>query len=44
MRRKPYYSIRSGGRDNDEQGMDIGELTCAIISVYSQFDTQHYFQ
>ena len=24
--------------------MDIGELTCAIISIYSQFNTQHYFQ
>jgi hypothetical protein len=44
MRRRPYYSIRSGSRDNNEPGMDIGELTWAIISVYSQFDTQHYFQ
>jgi hypothetical protein len=44
MRRRPYYSIRSGGRDNNEPGMDIGEITWAIISVYSQFDTQHYFQ
>ena len=44
MRRKPYYSVRTGTHGYHESCMDLGELTGAIISVYSQFNTQHYFQ
>jgi hypothetical protein len=44
MRRNPYYSARTGDQDNDDPPLNLGELTYAIISIYSQFATQCYFQ
>jgi len=44
MRSKPYYSVRTRDQANDDPPLNLGELTYAIISIYSQFDSQCYFQ
>lgn len=44
MRRKAYYSARSRGPNDEPSRMELHDLRRAIISVYSQFDAQHYLQ
>lgn len=44
MRRKAYYSMRTRGPNDEPLQMGLHDVIRAIISVYSQFNTQHYFQ